>query len=514
MVGRWMSDEVLAAPAVLLLPALVVLLTVLVVRRVVGGRASAPSLPCLPSLPILGSLLSLREDLPPHLLFTSLGRRYGDLYALYLGPHYTVVVNNFRHAREVLLQKGKEFAGRPKMVTTELLSREGKDIAFADYSPLWKSHRRLVHSSFSMFGEGTSKLQTIVCEEATSLCSDLLTQAGQPLDPGPVLMRAVTNVVCTLVFGSTYQPHDPELKVVMDYNTGIVQTIARGSLVDIFPWLRIFPNKDLKRLKECITVRDELLNRKLEEHKAAQASGGSEDPRDLLDALLKGKSSAGEESSITDDHVLMTAAEAFGAGVETTTTTLLWVLAFLLHNPEVQEKIHRELDEQIGRDRSPTLADRGRLPYLESTLSEVMRIRPVSPVLIPHVALQDTSIGGHPIQKGTRVLVNMWSIHHDPQQWEEPERFMPERFLDSEGNRFSPPYFLPFGAGPRVCVGESLAKLELFLFTTWLPQRFTFSLPRGVPLPDLQGRFGVVLQPLSFTLSVSPRFAWAADLGV
>ncbi|XP_035282251.1 steroid 17-alpha-hydroxylase/17,20 lyase isoform X2 [Anguilla anguilla] len=272
MVGRWTSDEVLAAPAVLLLPALVVLLTVLVVRRVVGRRASAPSLPCLPSLPILGSLLSLREDLPPHLLFTSLGRRYGDLYALYLGPHYTVVVNNFRHAREVLLQKGKEFAGRPKMVTTELLSREGKDIAFADYSPLWKSHRRLVHSSFSMFGEGTSKLQTIVCEEATSLCSDLLTQAGQPLDPGPVLMRAVTNVVCTLVFGSTYQPHDPELKVVMDYNTGIVQTIARGNLVDIFPWLRIFPNKDLKRLKECITVRDELLNRKLEEHKVTEKS--------------------------------------------------------------------------------------------------------------------------------------------------------------------------------------------------------------------------------------------------
>ncbi|KAJ8382989.1 hypothetical protein SKAU_G00037670 [Synaphobranchus kaupii] len=501
MVGGWMS-EVLSTPAVLLLPALA-LLAVLLVRSVAAGRRPSPgSLPCLPSLPLLGSLLSLRDDLPPHLLFTSLGRTYGDLYALYLGPHYTVVVNNFRHAREVLLQRGKEFAGRPKMVTTEILSREGKDIAFADYSPLWKCHRRLVHASFSMFGEGTSKLQTIVCEEVATLCSNLLTMAGKPLDPEPLLMRAVTNVVCTLVFGSTYQPHDPELKAVMDYNTGIVQTIARGGLVDIFPWLRIFPNKDLKRLKECIKVRDELLNRKLEEHKASYSS---EDTRDLLDALLKGQRSSGEESSITDDHVLMTAAEAFGAGVETTTTTLLWVLAFLLHNPEVQDKIHQELDEQIGRDRMPCLADRGRLPYLESTLSEVMRIRPVTPVLIPHVALQDTSIGGHYIPKGTRVVVNMWSIHHDPQQWEEPEAFKPERFLDSEGHRFSPPYFLPFGAGPRVCVGESLAKLELFLFASWLLQRFVFSTPPGAPLPDLQGRFGVVLQPLSYTLSVSPR---------
>ncbi|KAJ8262230.1 hypothetical protein GJAV_G00164080 [Gymnothorax javanicus] len=506
MMGHWMSDVVFSTPASLLLPTLVVLLTVLLVRSVVIGWPAPSSIPCLPSLPILGSLLSLRENLPPHLLFTSLSRRYGDLYALYMGPHYTVVVNNFKLAREVLLQKGKEFAGRPKMVTTDLLSREGKDIAFADYSPLWKCHRKLVHTSFFLFGEGTSKLQTKVCEEATNLCSELLTLAEQQLDIGPVLMRAVTNVVCALVFGSTYQTHDPELKAVMDYNTGIVQTIARGGLVDVFPWLRFFPNKDLKRLSACIKVRDELLSGKLEEHKASYSP---EDTRDLLDALLKGQQSSGEESSITDDHVLMTAAEAFGAGVETTTTTLIWVLAFLLHNPEVQEKIHQELDEQIGRDRTPTLADRGRLPYMESTLSEVMRIRPVTPVLVPHVARQNTSIGGHHIPKGTRVVVNMWSIHHDPRLWEEPEKFMPERFLDNEGQRISPPYFMPFGAGPRVCLGESLAKLELFLFTSWLLQRFVFTLPPGAPLPDLQGRFGVVLQPLRFTVSVRPRFNWA-----
>ncbi|XP_036407749.1 steroid 17-alpha-hydroxylase/17,20 lyase [Megalops cyprinoides] len=504
MVEGALSSEVFPSLAVLVLSCLAVALTALVVWSMAVQGPACPSLPCLPSLPLLGSLLSLRGKLPPHLQFTELGRKYGGLFGLYVGPHYTVVVNNFRHAREVLLQKGKEFAGRPKMVTTELLSRGGKDIAFADYSPLWKSHRRLVHSSFAMFGEGTSKLQTIVCEEATGLCSHLLARAGQPLDPGPVLMRAVTNVVCTLVFSSTYQPHDPELKVVMEYNDGIVQTIARGGLVDIFPWLKVFPNKDIKRLKECISVRDKLLCRKLEEHKASYRP---EDTRDLLDALLKGQLGSGEESTITDDHVLMTAAEAFGAGVETTSTTLLWVLAFLLHHPEVQERIHRELDEQVG-DRTPSLADRGRLPYLESTLCEVMRIRPVSPVLIPHVALQDTSIGGHSISKGTRVLVNMWSIHHDPQQWEEPEKFKPERFLDSEGHRFSPPCFLPFGAGPRVCVGESLAKLELFLFTSWLLQRFTFGVPPGAPLPDLQGRFGVVLQPLGYTVSVTPRPGW------
>ncbi|XP_066575883.1 cytochrome P450 17A2 [Amia ocellicauda] len=498
---------VLSTPEVLLLSALVAVVIVKLLKSMVHSRPNA--LPCLPSLPMVGSLLSLGGSVPPHLHFTSLGERYGDLFALYLGPHYTVVINSFKHAREVLLQKGKVFAGRPQMVTTDLLSRGGKDIAFCDYSPLWKAHRRLVHSSFSTFGEGTSKLQSIVCEEASHLCSAFLERAGEPLDPESALTRAVTNIVCTLVFSSRYQPQDPEFHTVMEYNSGIVQTIARGNLVDIFPWLKIFPNRDLKKLKACIQVRDELLGRKLQEHKESYSP---EDMRDLMDALLKGQRGPGEEAGIQDDHILMTAAEAFGAGVETTSTTLLWTLAFLLHHPEVQEKIHREIDEQIGGDRTPGLADRGRLPYLESTLCEVLRIRPVAPLLIPHVALQDTSLGEHFIPKGTRVVVNMWSIHHDPRQWEEPERFRPERFLDSQGNRCSPASFIPFGAGPRVCVGESLAKMELFLLASWLLQRFSFSPRLGATLPDLQGRYGVVLQPHNYTLVVTPRHGWAAGI--
>lgn len=155
-----------------------------------------------------------------------------------------------------------------------------------------------------------------------------------------------------------------------------------------------------------------------------QASLSDGDPRDLLDALLKGKTDSGpgqrspgsEEERITDDHVLMTAAEAFGAGVETTSTTLLWILAYLLHHPEVrmmsscgrwmvigykrrarcapplqvQERVQKELDEHVGSDRAVCVSDRGRLPYLDCVINEGMRIRPVSPVLIPHTAMTDS----------------------------------------------------------------------------------------------------------------------------
>ncbi|KTF88450.1 hypothetical protein cypCar_00041718 [Cyprinus carpio] len=407
------------------------LLLLLLLRCMLGRR----SVPCLPRVPVLGSLLHLRSSLPPHLLLTQLSHRYGPLFGLYSGPHFTLVVSEISLVREVLLQRGREFAGRPKMVTTDVLTQGGKDIAFADYSPLWKNHRRLVHNSFTLFGEGSGKLQTIVQEAAEDLCEELRSCSGQSSDLSPVLMRAVTNVICRLVFSSSYQRNDPEFLTVMDYNDGIVQTIARGGLVDIFPWLRIFPNKDLKKLKQCVSVRDQLLHRKLLEHKMTLTPG---EPRDLLDALLIGQmKGSGGEDDITEDHVLMTAAEAFGAGVETTSTTLL--------------------------------------------------------------------LGGHSVPKGTRVLVNMWAIHHDPKHWDEPEQFRPERFLDASGRRVTPSSFLPFGAGPRVCVGESLARIELFLFASRLLQRFHFSVPPGASLPELQGRFGVVLQPQSYSVTVTPR---------
>ncbi|XP_074555300.1 cytochrome P450 17A2 [Halichoeres trimaculatus] len=478
---------------------------------------SSSSIPCLPRLPVLGSLPWLGGGLPPHLLFSKLALRYGSLFALYLGPHYTVVVNNHQHAREVLLQRGKDFAGRPSMVTTDLLTRGGKDIAFSDYSPLWKMHRRLVHNSFTLFGEGTSRLQDIVLSSVDALCAELLSGGRHGFDPSPAVTRAVTNVVCTLVFSATYCHGDSELQEVIRYNDGIVQTITRGGLVDIYPWMKVFPNECLRKLKESIIIRDRLLSRKLDEHKALLSDG---DPRDLLDALLKGKTDSGlgqrssvpEEERITDDHVLMIAAEAFGAGVETTSTTLLWILAYLLHHPEIQKRVQKELDEHVGSERPVCMSDRGRLPYLDCVINEGMRIRPVSPVLIPHIAMTDSSIGGHCVASGTRVLVNMWSIHHDPRHWDKPDLFNPDRFLDDQGQRVTPSCFLPFGAGPRVCVGESLARLELFLFLSSLLQRIHFSLPDGAPLPNLQGRLGVVLQPLPYKVVVSPRAGWGGGV--
>ncbi|XP_040983365.1 steroid 17-alpha-hydroxylase/17,20 lyase isoform X2 [Aquila chrysaetos chrysaetos] len=485
-------------------------------------------------------------------------------------------------------------------VTTDLLSRGGKDIAFASYGPLWKFQRKLVHAALSMFGEGSLALERIICREAASLCETLSAAQDTALDVAPELTRAVTNVVCSLCFNSSYRRGDPEFEAMLEYSQGIVDTVAKESLVDIFPWLQIFPNKDLALLKRCLKVRDQLLQQKFTEHKEAFCRDAV---RDLMDALLQVRFSAENSSpsvpglELTDDHLLMTVGDIFGAGVETTTTVLKWAVIYLLHYPEVgsvpcsggpglppapgtswglwgrqvpremsgfankqdqvvgilllscttcqdmpvmlgvphrygepphtgyallspqpllpsqvQRKIQEEIDQKIGLARHPHLSDRPLLPYLEATISEVLRIRPVSPLLIPHVSLADTSIGEYSIPKGARVVINLWSVHHDEKEWDKPEEFNPGRFLDEHGQHIhSPsPSYLPFGAGIRVCLGEVLAKMELFLFLAWVLQRFTLECPQDQPLPSLEGKFGVVLQVQKFQVKARLRDAWRA----
>uniref|UniRef100_UPI00398F773A steroid 17-alpha-hydroxylase/17,20 lyase isoform X2 n=1 Tax=Pristiophorus japonicus TaxID=55135 RepID=UPI00398F773A len=423
-------------------------------RNLKGGRIPKS----LPSFPLIGSLLSLRSELPPHLLFQKLQKTYGSLFSFMMGPHHVVVINNHQHAKEVLLKKGKIFAGRPSMVTTNLLSRGGKDIAFANYGPIWKFHRKLVHSALFLPGTGSAALEKMICQEATSLCSTFERLMDSPLDLMTEVTRAITNVICLLCFSSSYDKEDEELQKILNYSQGIVDTVAKDSFIDIFPWLQFFPNEDLQTLKQCISIRDSILQKKLEEHKA---NYNSDSVNDLLDILIKAKMNLENNNSLvhgmelTDDHVLMAVADIFGAGVETTVTTIGWIFIYLLHNPEVQKKIQEEIDNTIGFERTPTISDRCNMHFLNATLSEVLRIQPVSPLVIPHLALADSSIGDYTIPKGTRVVINLWAIHHDEKEWKNPDTFDP-----------------------------------------------------GDPLPDMTGKFGIVLQPTKFKVHLKIRESW------
>uniref|UniRef100_A0A8C1XIJ4 Uncharacterized protein n=1 Tax=Cyprinus carpio TaxID=7962 RepID=A0A8C1XIJ4_CYPCA len=212
-----------------------------------------------------------------------------------------------------------------------------------------------------------------------------------------------------------------------------------------------------------------------------------------------------EDSTFHEDNMVMSVADLFLAGTDTTATTIRWGLLFLTKNPDVQERCHEEIVQVLGYDRLPSMDDRDKLPYTYATVHEIQRCANIVPSGVIHETTQPTKLRGYDIPKGTEILTNFTAILTDKEHWKYPDTFNPENFLDDNGHFFKPESFLPFSLGPRVCLGEILAKTELFLFITSLLQRISFSWPPGVEWPDMNGIVGIVRSPEPFDIICHSR---------
>ncbi|KAI4530539.1 hypothetical protein MG293_019428 [Ovis ammon polii] len=472
----------------------------------------------LPSLPLVGSLPFLPRRGQQHENFFKLQEKYGPIYSFRLGSKTTVMIGHHQLAREVLLKKGKEFSGRPKVATLDILSDNQKGIAFADHGAHWQLHRKLVLNAFALFKDGNLKLEKIINQEANVLCDFLATQHGQSIDLSEPLSLAVTNIISFICFNFSFKNEDPALKAIQNVNDGILEVLSKEVLLDIFPALKIFPSKAMEKMKGCVETRNELLSEILEK---CQENFTSDSITNLLHILMQAKVNADNNNTgpeqdsklLSNRHMLATIADIFGAGVETTTSVIKWIVAYLLHHPSLKKRIQDSIDQNIGFNRTPTISDRNRLVLLEATIREVLRIRPVAPMLIPHKAIIDSSIGDLTIDKGTDVVVNLWALHHNEKEWQQPDLFMPERFLDPTGTQLISPSlsYLPFGAGPRSCVGEMLARQELFLFMSRLLQRFNLEIPDDGKLPSLEGNPSLVLQIKPFKVKIEATLDILSD---
>uniref|UniRef100_H2RB49 Steroid 17-alpha-hydroxylase/17,20 lyase n=1 Tax=Pan troglodytes TaxID=9598 RepID=H2RB49_PANTR len=438
------------------------------------------------SLPLVGSLPFLPRHGHMHNNFFKLQEKYGPIYSVRMGTKTTVIVGHHQLAKEVLIKKGKDFSGRPQMATLDIASNNRKGIAFADSGAHWQLHRRLAMATFALFKDGDQKLEKIICQEISTLCDMLATHNGQSIDISFPVFVAVTNVISLICFNTSYKNGDPELNIIQNYNEGIIDNLSKDSLVDLVPWL-----KEKFRSDSITNMLDTLMQAKMN---SDNGNAGPDQDSELL----------------SDNHILTTIGDIFGAGVETTTSVVKWTLAFLLHNPQVKKKLYEEIDQNVGFSRTPTISDRNRLLLLEATIREVLRLRPVAPMLIPHKANVDSSIGEFAVDKGTQVIINLWALHHNEKEWHQPDQFMPERFLNPAGTQLISPSvsYLPFGAGPRSCIGEILARQELFLIMAWLLQRFDLEVPDDGQLPSLEGIPKVVFLIDSFKVKIKVRQAW------
>ncbi|XP_059903554.1 cytochrome P450 2U1 isoform X2 [Gadus macrocephalus] len=385
-------------------------------------------------------------------------------------------------------------------------------IAFAPFGPVWRTQRKFCQASLRTFGLGKLSLEPHILECLAVVKEELLqhyrNSSDTGVDPTPLIRTAVSNVICSMSMGHNFHHDDEEFNTLLELMARGLEISISGPalLINILPALYYLPCgifKELRQVQRDITA---FLKKIITQHRATLDPS---DPRDLIDMylakVLEQQAAGEEDSSFSEDYLFYIIGDLFIAGTDTSTNSILWMLLYMALHPDVQEKVQAEMDKVVGRARLPSMKDKGSLPFTEATIMEVERLTVAVPLGIPHMASKTAEFRGFTIPKGTVVIPNLWSVHRDPTVWEEPDTFNPGRFLDEAGKLLRSEHFIPFGIGPRICMGEQLAKMEMFLMFTNLLQAFQFSLPIGVPAPSMQGRFGLTLAPCPYTVCVIPR---------
>ncbi|XP_030004967.1 cytochrome P450 2U1 isoform X1 [Sphaeramia orbicularis] len=444
-------------------------------------------------------------------VLTEQAKVYGNVYSLFVGSHLMVVLNGYEVLRDALSNHPEVFSDRPDVPAITLMTKR-KGIVFAPYGPVWRKQRKFCHTTLRNFGFGKLSLEPCVLQGLAVIKTELLRlneeAGGDGVDLAPLITNAVSNVICSLTLGQRFHHEDREFRTLLNLMGRGLEICVNSPavLINIFPLLYYLPFgifKELRQVERDITV---FLKNIITRHRETL---DPENPRDLIDMYLLemlAQQAAGEkDSSFTEDYLFYIIGDLFIAGTDTTTNSVLWVLFYMVLYPDIQDKVQAEIDKVVGKHQVPSMTHKGSLPFTEATIMEVQRLTVVVPLAIPHMTSETSKFRGYSIPKGTVIIPNLWSVHRDPTVWDDPDSFNPSRFLDSEGKLLRKECFMPFGIGRRVCMGEQLAKMELFLMVTSLLQAFTFRLPEGLPPPPLQGRFGLTLAPCHFTVCVNPR---------
>ncbi|KAK5916621.1 hypothetical protein CgunFtcFv8_011588 [Champsocephalus gunnari] len=479
-------------------------------QPVCGSGTSGSRKDCLDPFawPVVGNAMQLGQM--PHITFAKLAKKYGNVYQIRLGCSDVVVLNGDRAIREALVQHSTEFAGRPNFVSFQMVSG-GRSMTFTNYSKQWKAHRKIAQTSLRAFSsvncQTKKAFEQNITAEAMELVQAFLRYStdGRYFNPAHEFTVAAANVMCALCFGRRYRHEDLEFRNMIKKLDKFGETVGAGSLVDVMPWLQSFPNPVRSVYENFKSLNEEFFSFVKDKVVQHRESFNPDVTRDMSDAIIN-EIEHGGNSGLTKEFVEATVTDLIGAGQDTISTIMQWILLLLVKYPEMQAKLHELIDKVVGQDRLPSIEDRSSLAYLDAFIYEIMRFTSFVPVTIPHSTTSDVTIEGLHIPKDTVVFINQWSVNHDPLKWKDPHIFNPARFLDENGalDKDITNGVMIFSTGKRRCIGDQIAKVEVFLFTAVLLHQCSFESDPSVPL-SLDCSFGLTLKPLQFYVSAKLR---------
>ncbi|XP_022902514.1 cytochrome P450 18a1 [Onthophagus taurus] len=461
-------------------------------------------------LPVIGLLPKAKGNY--HDFFTSLAKKYGSLYSTRLGSQLIIVLSDYKLIREAF--RKEVFTGRPINEFTNILGGYG---IINTEGKLWKDQRRFIHDRLRQFGMSyigsrKAQMESRIMREVDSFLSFLRSSKNEAIDLNHHFQVAISNVICDIIMSVRFSHDDSRFKRMMNLIEEGFRLFGSIDLVQFIPLMKYLPkSRNIRqKISENRAEMGIFLQETIDDHRK------SFDPtkiRDLLDAYLLEIEKANEEGTGKhlfegkdhDRQIQQIMGDLFSAGMETIKSTLQWGVLFMLHNPKWMKAVQDELRAVVGHKRLPTLEDLKYLPLTEATIYEILRVSSVVPMGTTHSPIRDVNMSGYKFPRQSQVIPLLRAVHTDPNLWDRPEEFNPMRFITAEGKVTKPEYFMPFGVGRRTCLGEVLARMELFLFFSSLLHCFDLEVPSGEDLPSLEGFYGVTITPRPFKICLKER---------
>ncbi|KAI0776641.1 cytochrome P450 [Trametes elegans] len=484
-----------------------VLLLTLIVRSAIIHRRRAPLPPGPAGWPLIGNVF----DLPPDnhwKTFAKWGEQYGDLMSLTLLGQPMLIINSFKHAYDLLEKRSALYSDRPHLTMAGDIVGWDQILVLVRYGTQFREYRRLMARALGS-RKTVETFVPVIEAQAARLLPRLY---REPVAISDHLRKMTGAVVLMIAYGyKADEREDPLIKMVESATEQAAEVVQPGAyLVDVFPFLRYlptwFPGAGWKRKGEAYRANMDRMSETPHQFVKDQMAAGKAAPS-YTASLLAMNPSPEEEHRIK-----MSAASIYSGGADTTVSSEQSLVLAMGVYPSVQRKAQAELDAVVGADRLPTYADLARLPYMHALYLEIIRWNPVVPLGVPHAVSEDDSYAGYYIPKGTIVMINQWNMLHDPEVYEDPFMFNPDRFLpkpDGRGPELDPRK-IAFGFGRRICPGIHLAEPSVLLVAAMILSVFDITEPRteagDTITPDtVEYTGGTISHPKPYRCTLTPR---------